>query len=384
MEQRAILHLDLDSFFVSVERLKNPLLIGKPVIVGGNANRGVVSSCSYEAKKMGVKAAMPMVQAMRLCPEAIIAGGPGSMKSYGEFSKMVTQIIAEKSPLFEKSSIDEFYIDLSGMDKYFGTYKWALALKQTIISQTGLPISIALASNKLVSKIATNEAKPNGQIQVAYRTEKQYLAPLSVAKIPGVGKKMQNTLSQMGIHIIETLQNTSKAYLEAKLGNYGHSLWEKAHGIDSSPVEPYHEQKSISKEHTYENDVSDTTFLIKTILVMTEKLGFELRKLGKKTTCVGIKVRFSNFETHTFQKSIPLTSDDHILIATSKELFNQYYDKSTPIRLIGVKFSNLKENADFQLNIFENSEENNKLNKATDFIKSKFGEKAVRRAGGIE
>jgi DNA polymerase-4 len=194
--ERTVVHMDLDSFFVSVSRLQNSALIGKPVLVGGSSDRGVVASCSYEARQFGIHSAMPMKLARRLCPEALIIRG--DYESYSNYSSIITEMIGEQVPVYEKSSIDEFYLDLSGMDKFFGCYKWATELRQKIQKETGLPISFGLSVNKTVSKVATGEAKPNGQMQINFGNEKQFLSPLSVSKIPMVGEKTAHLLRSMG------------------------------------------------------------------------------------------------------------------------------------------------------------------------------------------
>ncbi len=235
-QQRYIAHFDLDSFFVSVEVLKAPGLKGKAVLVGGHSERGVVTACSYEARKFGVHSAMPMKKALQLCPHAIVVGG--SRSDYSHYSRVVTEIIAAKAPLFEKASIDEFYLDLTGMDKYFDPFQWTIALRQEIIDKTGLPISFALASNKMVAKIATDEAKPNGYIHVAAGFEKEFLAPLKVNKIPGVGEHTYKTLLTMGIKTIQDIAGYDRKELERVLGKYGGELWQKSQGIHLSEVSP--------------------------------------------------------------------------------------------------------------------------------------------------
>ncbi|MDX2189938.1 MAG: DNA polymerase IV, partial [Bacteroidota bacterium] len=321
MESRAILHLDLDTFFVSVERLKNASLIGKPIIIGGSSNRGVVASCSYETRKYGVRSAMPMRQALRLCPNALIIRG--DMEGYSKYSNMVTEVINSCAPVVEKSSIDEFYLDLTGMDRFFGCELFSKELKQKITKETGLPISYSLAINKLVSKIGTNEAKPDGALYIPQGTEKPFLAPLSVAKIPMVGTETFLRLSSMGVKTIQTLRQVPVRLLEKEFGKNGVSLAEKANAIDHSPVVPYSEQKSVSTENTFQTDTTDIHFLRECIVSMTEKLAFELRKLKKLTGCVAVKIRYSDFNTYTQQKTIAYTSNDQLLISVAKELFEK-------------------------------------------------------------
>lgn len=375
-----IVHMDLDAFFVSVACLENSSLCGKPVIIGGFGDRGVVSACSYEARTYGVHSAMPIKLARRLCPDALFVRGDFDRYSY--YSDMVTEIIEESVPLYEKSSIDEFYLDLTGMDRFFGCYKWATELRQRIMKDTGLPISFGLSPNKTVSKVATGEAKPNGQLKVDEGTEKGFLAPLSISKIPMVGDKTYRLLRSMGVEHIRTLQEMPVQLMERVLGDNGIVIWKKANGIDHSPVEPYTERKSISTEITFEQDTIDIERLKNLMVGMTEKLAFQLRSENKVTSCVTVKIRYSNFDTHTTQMRIPYTACDHTLIARAKELFDKLYQRRMLIRLIGVRFSHLAAGG-YQINLFEDSEENIRLYQAMDHLRNRFGEGAVRRAAGI-
>lgn len=375
--ERTIVHMDLDSFFVSVSRLQNSALIGKPVLVGGGSDRGVVASCSYEARKFGIHSAMPMKLAKRLCPEAIIV--KGDYEQYSKYSNDITDIIREQVPVYEKASIDEFYLDLSGMDKFFGCYKWATELREKIINNTGLPISFGLSTNKTVSKIATGESKPNGQRQIDFGTEKIFLSPLSVSKIPMIGEKTSLLLRNMGVERIKTLQEMPAELLENVLGVNGISIWKKANGIDNTPVEPYSERKSISTEETFETDTTDTAKLNATLVAMTEKLAFQMRDEEKLTACITVKIRYSNFDTHTMQAKIAYTSCDHTLISKVKELFGKLYNRRLLIRLVGVKFSHLVGGA-YQINMFDDSEQMIKLYQAMDKLRKKYGDSAVQRA----
>ena len=320
---RHIVHIDLDTFFVSVERLINPKLSGRPVLVGGTGDRGVVASCSYEARSYGIHSAMPMKMARQLCPEAVIVRG--DHEQYSKYSNIITEIIREDVPLYEKTSIDEFYIDLSGMDRYFGCYKMATELRRRIIRETNLPISFALSANKTVSKVGTGEAKPNGQKEIPAGTEKPFLAPLSIKKIPMVGDKTYQLLRNMGILRIHTLQEMPRELLEQVLGENGSVIWKKANGIDNSPVIPYSENKSISTEQTFQQDTIDVTALRHILIGMCEKLGFQLRSEHKLTGCITVKIRYSDFNTYTMQTRIPYTSMDTVLIRHSKDLFDKLY-----------------------------------------------------------
>ena len=381
MPETIITHMDLDSFFVSVERLKNSALNGKPVIIGGNSDRGVVASCSYEARSFGIHSAMPMKQAKQLCPNAIIIRGDSQL--YSDYSKDVTSIIAESVPLYEKSSIDEFYIDLTGMEKFFGSWKLAMELKDKILRETGLPISFGLASNKTVSKVATGTAKPAGQRKVDFGDEIPFLAPLSVRKIPGVGAETYKTLRGLGIQYIKTLQEMPMELLFKTLQKPGIDLWKKAQGIDNRKVEPYQERKSIGSERTFEKDTIDVVKLRNIISALAENLAYQLRKGDKLCACITVKVRYSDFNTHTLQAKIPYTSADHILIAKSLELFDKLYNRRLLIRLIGVRLSDLVSGG-FQMNLFEDTEELANLYQAMDRLRNRYGNDAVKRANGLE
>ena len=372
--------MDLDCFFVSVSRLLHPELNNKPVIVGGG-ERGVVAACSYETRRFGVHSAMPIKQAKRLCPEAIIIRG--DYDQYSKHSDMVNDIIQENVPLYERSSIDEFYIDLTGMDRFFGSYKHATELRQRIIRETGLPISFGMSANKTVSKVATDEAKPNNQMKIDFGEEKNFLAPLSVRKIPMVGEKTYTLLRSMGVEKVKTVQEMPVTLMGNVLGENGISIWKKANGIDTAPVEPYHEQKSMSTEETFEQDTIDVQQLKHILVAMTEKLCFRLRSEHKLTACVAVKIRYSNFDTHTMQCRIPYTGCDHILIKYVKELFDKLFNRRLLIRLIGIKFTHLI-GGGHQINLFEDSEEIINLYQAMDKMRLRFGKDKIQRAAALD
>jgi DNA polymerase-4 len=380
MYDRAILHLDLDTFFVSVECLKNSKLRGLPVIIGGTSNRGVVSTCSYEARKFGVHSAMPMKMALRLCPQATVV--KGDMDSYSQYSNLVTDIIADSSPLYEKASIDEFYVDISGMDKYFGCYKWSIELRDKIIKESGLPLSFGLSINKLVSKVGAGEAKPNGTQKIDPGVEKDFLAPLSVNKIPGVGEQTHKKLCFMGVRHISTLSKIPVKLLEREFGVNGRSLWEKANAIDRSPVVPYHEQKSMSKERTFTEDTLDLRLIRSLLLDMTDKLAFDLRKDKKLTSCITVKIRYADFNTFSKQRNISYTASDAILTRHVLDLFDLVYERRQLIRLIGVKFSGLVSGS-YQIDLFEDTIEQIELLKQIDHIRKRFGSAALCRASAL-
>lgn len=377
---RHIAHMDLDTFFVSVERLHRSDLNGKPVIVGSLSDRGVVASCSYEARRYGVHSAMPMKMALRLCSDAVVIRG--DMDEYSKQSRIVTEIIANHAPLYEKTSIDEHYLDITGLDRYFGCNKWMHELRQRIIKETGLPISFGLSVNKTVAKIATGEAKPNGEKDVPYPLVKPFLAPLSIARIPGIGDKTFRLLRSMGVVTIDTLSNISPDMMERVLGKNGIVIWRKANGIDHTPVEPYTEAKSISTETTFEQDTTDVAMLRAKLVRMTEKLCYELRRDERLASVVTVKLRYSDFNTYTMQKQISYTSLDHQIRPVVEALFEKLYQRRLLIRLIGVKLSGLIQGTQ-QLDLFEDTSEMVHLYQSLDYLRHRFSVKAVRLASGI-
>jgi DNA polymerase-4 len=373
--------MDLDTFFVSVERLLNSDLDGKPVIIGGMSDRGVVSSCSYEARRYGVHSAMPMKMARSLCSEAIVIRG--DMDAYSRYSRMVTDIIAEQAPVYEKASIDEHYLDITGLDRFFGCMRWTHELRQRIIRETGLPISCGLSVNKTVSKIAAGEAKPNGEIEIPDPRVKGFLSPLSIRKIPMIGNQTFHLLRSMGIATIGTLGQIPLEMMESLLGKNGIVIWKKANGIDPTPVVQYSERKSIGSERTFQRDTMDVAGLHDLLTSMVEKLAFQLRKEEKLTSIVTVKIRYSNFDTHTLQKRIPYTSFDHVLMPVARELFERLYQRRMLIRLVGVRFSGLIRGVQ-QLNLFEDTSEMVHLYLAVDKLRKRYGADSVRRASGIQ
>jgi DNA polymerase-4 len=375
-----ISHLDLDTFFVSVERLMDSRLNGRPVLIGGVTDRGVVASCSYEARSFGIHSAMPMRMARELCPEAVVIRGNSA--NYTKYSQLVTEIVRERVPVFEKTSIDEFYVDLTGMDKFFGCLKLASELRHTIIKESGLPISFGLAANKTVSKIATGLAKPNNELHVPHGTEKPFLAPLSVRKIPMVGAKTYQTLRNLGVKKIKTVQEMPQDMMGRVLGKHGEVIWKKANGIDRSPVIPYTERKSISTERTFDRDTTDVEKLRGILVAMAENLAFQLRRGEKLTACITVKMRYSDFDTRTMQVRVPYTSADHMIIPRVKELFEKLYNRRLLVRLIGVRFSHLV-NGGHQINIFDDTEELINLYQAMDKMRDRYGDRAVIRASGM-
>jgi len=372
--------LDLDTFYVSVERLINSELMHRPLLVGGTSDRGVVAACSYETRAFGVHSGMPMKMAKELCPEAVVIRGNAG--TYSKHSDVVTEIIKEQVPVFEKSSIDEFYADLSGMDRFFGAYKYASELRQKIIKETGLPISFGLSVNKVVSKVATNEAKPNDQLKIDFGLEKPFLAPLSIKKIPMVGDKTYQILRNLGIRQIKTVQKMPMDIMQRVLGANGGVIWKRANGIDHTPVIPFCDRKSISTERTFDKDTIDVVKLKGILIAMTENLAYQLRRGDKLTACVTVKIKYSDFNTYSKQQRIPYTSADHILIPKIMEMFHVLYNKRMLVRLVGIRFSHLV-SGNYQINLFEDTIEALNLYQAMDTVRKRFGDRCVFRASAM-
>jgi DNA polymerase-4 len=321
---------------------------------------------------------MPSLRAKQLCPQAIFIRG--SHGDYSYYSRMVTDIISSSVPLFEKASIDEFYCDLTGMDRFFGVSQYTKELREKIIRETGLNISYGLSTSKLVSKMATNEAKPNGYLEIPAGNETAFLWPMTVDKIPMVGKQTELQLKSLGIHTIAQLAATPADQLKQHFGKWGQRLWEKAHGIDDNPVEGYSEQKSLSHETTFHEDSNAMDFLHTELLKLTEETAFDLRKEDKLTGCVTVKLRYSDFTTVSKQEVIDYTALDDILLAKVKALFGKLYKRGEKVRLLGVRFSHLIPMT-FQMNLFDDSSEKMELYKAIDGIKNQFGIDAITKAG---
>jgi len=380
MQDRAVVHMDLDSFFVSVERLRDDRLLGKPVIVGGLSDRGVVAACSYETRAFGVRSAMPMKMALKLCPDAIVLRG--DFEAYTQYSDAVTSLVMAEAPVVEKASIDEFYLDMTGMERFFGTYQFATNLRQKIHKETGLQMSFGLSVNKTVSKVATNFVKPAGQYQVHPGEEKAFLAPMPVGKIPMIGAVTAQQLRNMGISHVGSLSQMPLKLLERTFGKSGIQLWERANGIDLRPVVPYSEQKSLSKEITFEQDTTDVGLIRRILGSLTEQLAYDLRQAGQCSSCVTVKVRYSNFDTHTRQITLPATASDHLLIPAVRDLFERLYDRRLLIRLIGVRFSKLLQGQE-QLGLFDQGARLVPLYGAMDLLRNRYGDFSVLRASGL-
>jgi DNA polymerase-4 len=380
-QDKHIIQMDQVAFFVSVEVRKNSDLIGKPVIIGGSSDRGVVASCSYEARKFGVHSAMPSRMAKQLCPHAVFIRG--NMDEYSKASHEITDILKSRVPLIEKASIDEHYIDMTGMDRFHGCMRYAHELRATVIKETGLPISFGLSVNKTVSKMATNECKPNGELNVIKPEVVPFLNPLSIRKIPGLGEKTFIRLSDMGIKKIQTLSMVSPDHMQALLGKNGLSLLQKSKGIDYSPVIPYSEAKSIGTQSTFKSDSIDIEMIGNLLVSMVMDIAFQLREQKKLCACITLTIRYSDFEDVTKQAAIPYTALDSVLIAKAKDLFRQLFQKRKLIRLVGVRLSNLVTGFE-QIDLYSQSQEQISLYQALDKIRHRFGSKAISIASTMK
>ncbi|MEM9921023.1 MAG: DNA polymerase IV [Bacteroidota bacterium] len=374
---RSIAHIDLDTFFVSCERLQDSRLNNVPLLIGGHSARAVVASCSYEARRYGVRSGMPMRYARRLCPSAKIL--KGDYEYYSKCSKLVTEVLTQEAPVLEKASIDEFYLDITGLDKYFGCLKWTQQLTQKVVEESGLPVSFGLSINKTVAKMATSEGKPLGSLCVPADNVQTFLNPLSVQKIPMLGQASFRVLSRLGIRTIETLAQMPKEMMAQLLGKNGISLWKKANGYDPSPIVPHMQRQSISNEKTFHRDTTNVDQLISEIVHLVEGLAFQLRAERRLCSVVTVKIRYANFDTHTRQKKIPFCANDATLLATAKHLLHQIYERRMLIRLVGVKLSGLVEGHP-QIDLFSDTHKQIALCQAMDKIRKRFGKKAIQRA----
>jgi DNA polymerase-4 len=377
---RAVTHIDMDAFFASCEVLANSKLKGLPVIVGGG-ERGVVTSATYEARRFNIKSGMALKMAKIMCPDAIVI--KGDMEYYSKMSKSITQILEEKSPIVEKASIDEFYIDVTGMDKFHNTYKWVNELVNTIKIETGLQSSFALSTNKTVAKIGSGESKPIGRLQITETMVQPFLNPLPVRRIPQIGPETAALLNRVGIRNIETLAKMPVKMLEEQFGKNGRTIWKKANGIDDTPVEPYKEKKAISREQTFDFDTIDVVMMRVLLSAMVEELAHQLREETWLAGTVMVKIKYSDMNTVTKQATIMQTSANHTIEAVVKELFTVLYSRRIRVRMIGITLSKLVRGT-YQMNMFEDTEEILKLYLAMDKMKSKHGFTAVTRGVGFD
>jgi len=380
MSNRIIAHLDLDSFFVNAEKLRSPGLKNKPVVVGGLSGRSVVCSASYEARAWGVRSAMPVSLARRLCPELVVVRG--DFEYYNRLSSAVTEIVASKSPLWEKASIDEFYMDFTGMDKYLGAWRWLIELTWLIERETGLSVSAGLATSKTVGKVATRQGKPHGRLRVDPGTEKSFLSPLPVNVLPGAGARMGDRLAAMGVRYISILQSLPRSLMTHLFGKSGEEIWLKAHGIDNSPVNTAREAKSFSQEITFVEDTDDSVLLDRTLSVMAEQLGYRLRKNNMVCGTLTLKLRYADFDTSTRQQKISYTACDVTLLRVARDLLKKSWTRRQRIRLLGLRTNDMVY-GHYQMHLFEDKSKEFRLNKAIDSLNTRFGSGTVSRASSI-
>jgi DNA polymerase-4 len=386
MSQRAIMHIDLDAFFVSVEQVSNPELRGKPVVVGGKPNsRGVVATASYEARTFGLHSGMPLATAARLCPQAVFI--EGNYHRYAEVSKKFLAILADFSPFLEPMGLDEAYMEVTGFESLHGSIRqMARKIKQRIKDDLGIVASIGIATCKVVAKVASDESKPDGLIEVPPDGEAAFLAPLAIRKLPGVGKKTEQVLTGLGIRTIGQLARMPLPALKNRFGVFGEWLHRHANGIDNSPVTPPEEAKSISRETTFGEDTHDIVFLSGTLHYLTERVGADLRELGKQAKCVSIKVRYADFTTITRQRTLPQPTDlDQMIFQKGNELMQKAMTADRQaIRLVGISVSSLSEPGK-QLSLINNTEQRlEKLNRAVDRIRDKYGFTAIQTGRTIQ
>lgn len=373
--------MDLDAFYVSCTLLKMPELAGKPLIIGGTSNRGVVTSASYEARKYGVKSAMPTRLALQRCPDAIVLKGDFDL--FTEYSNIVNEIITESSPVHERASIDEFYLDMTGMDKFFGSLQFTRELVEKVQRETGLPMSFGMSVNKTVAKMCTNYAKPHGSLFIKDKEVQPFLDPQTIRNIPSLGEVTYKLLRRISVKIIQTLRQIPAESMQELLGKNGVSLWKKANGIDQAPVVPYSVRKSISTEKTFDKDTQDIKELKALLLAMVEKVAFQLRDKSLMCSTITVRIRYSNRDTETAQRKLAFTANDEVLIQAAHELFDKLYQRRMLLRLIGVKLSGLV-HGNQQIDLFQDNIKMIRLYQAMDRMKHRFDNPTlIRRATGF-
>jgi len=378
---RQIVHMDLDSFYVNCTLLKMPELAGRPLIIGGTSNRGVVTSASYEARKYGIQAAMPTRVALQRCPDAMVIKGDFDL--FTQYSNIVNDIISERVPVHERASIDEFYMDMSGMDRFFGSLQFTKELVHRVQKETGLPMSFGLSVNKTIAKMCTNYAKPRGRLQISHNEVQPFIDPQSIRNLPSLGDVTYKLLRRIRIKIIQTLRQVPSDSMQELLGKDGLRLWEKANGIDNTPVIPYTDKKFISTEKTFDKDSQDLKELKALLLAMVEKVAFQLREGNLMCSTITVRIRYTNWDTETMQKKIAFTSSDEVLIPCAYELFEKLYQRRMLLRLIGVKLSGLVR-GNQQIDLFQDNIKMIRLYQAMDRMKHRFKNPGlIRRAIGF-
>lgn len=387
-ERRSILHCDLDAFYASVEQRDHPEYRGKPVIVGGGPNeRGVVSAASYEARTFGVRSAMPLRVASRLCPDGIFV--PGDRERYEQASDAVMALFAERTPLVQPISLDEAFLDVTATEHLFGgAVAIAMDLKARVRADLGLVLSVGVAANKLCAKIGSDLRKPDGLVIVPPGDEAAFLAPLELSRLWGVGPKTRELLERWGMRTIGDLAAFDLALLEGRLGDHGRSIWERAHGIDDDDVEPSMDPKSVGHEHTFDRDTLDRATIEGTLLRLSEGVGRRLREQELRGRTVTVKLRVAPFDTRSRQRTLANATDDDLAIYhAALDLLrdalgeDRAAGRTSPVRLVGVSLSGLE--AGRQLGLFEHARVT-RLNAALDAVRARFGDSALDRASAKE
>lgn len=378
---RQIVHMDMDAFYVNCTLLKMPELAGKPLIIGGTSSRGVVTSASYEARRYGVHAAMPTRFAKQLCPDAIFLQGDFDL--FTDYSNMINEIISEKAPVLERASIDEFYMDVSGMDRFFGCHQFTAEMVKRVANETGLDMSFGLSVNKTVAKMCTNHSKPKGNLRIPQKEVQPFLDPQSIRKIPSLGDVTFKLLRRISIKIIKTLRELPPDSMEELLGKNGVTIWKKANGIDSTPVVPFSDRKSISSERTFNKDTQNISELKALIISMVEKVAFQMRDENMLCSTITVKIRYSNRDTETAQSKLPFTSNDDVLLIKALELFDKLYNRRMLLRLVGIKLTNFVYGS-HQIDLFNDTTKMINLYEAMDRMKRRFDSPTlIRRAVGL-
>ena len=380
MADTTIMHVDLDAFFVSVEQALNPELRGKPVVVGGRpGGRGVVAAASYEARAFGLHSAMPLKTASRLCPQAIFI--EGSFPRYRDASQKFMAILAEYSPFLEPVGLDEAYLDVTGFESIHGSiHEMAVNIKQRIKEELGLCASVGIASGKVVAKVASELSKPDGLLEVAWGEERAFLAPLPIARLPGVGKKAEQLLTRLGVNTIGKLSVTPVDALKSHFGASGEVLYRSANGIDHRKVEPPGAAKSISRETTFAKDTRNRSFLRATLRYLGERVGADLRRQSKQARCITLKLRYADFTTITRSHTLPQATDgDQTIFNTGVKLLEKALSvEKQPVRLIGIGVSNLVDSGGQLATLDSSAQRQIKLNKTIDRIRNKYGFTAIQ------
>ncbi len=373
-----IFHLDLDAFFVSVERLLDPSLEGKPVVVGGDPQgRGVVAACSYEARSYGLHSGMPIRAAFKLCPYGVYLHG--HHKEYVRYSHSVKNILEQYAPVVEQASIDECYMDFTGCEKIYGSlFSFASFLQNEIAVKTGLPCSIGIGSNKTLAKIGSDCMKPRGITYIIPGMAKEFLEPMPVETIPGVGKVMLRDLNSKGIYKIGDITKLPSDYFSAAYGKFGTALWHKAHGEGTEYLTVEHGQKSISKETTFDEDVTSKEKLKSVLFELAGRVCQTLRDYNFQAATINIKLRYSDFQTLMRAKTIKPTDDDRVVFDTAWDIMQKANTRRIAVRLIGVGVSKLNSFAEQELLFEDEAAKRKKLFSAVNQLRGKYDYKIIR------